>query len=289
MTARLRRFLGIRLGVLDQHPPRPLDVPDCAAPSKLEPDLPVISLVTPSFNQGQYIGETVRSVLGQHYSKLEYVIQDACSSDNTGQVLAQFPVDAFFLVRERDTGQADAINRGFARSQGEIMGWLNSDDFLMPGSLCKIGAYFRDNPEVDVVYGDRVVVNEHGLKIGMWALPGHDVEVLRQVDYIPQETMYWRRRLWDRAGGQVDASLKFAMDWELLLRFSAAGAKFAHLPVVLGAFRVHSAQKTSAQMSSVGFDEIRRLRQQYGGGCFTRLRRRVRHMQFLARHWVNNY
>jgi carbamoyltransferase len=162
---------------------------------------------------------------------------------------------------EADNGQAHAINLGFGRTRGEIMAWLNSDDLLLPGSLVRVADYFARHPNVDVVYGNRLLIDEQGREIGRWILPGHDAHALRWADYVPQETLFWRRSIWEKVGGRVDESFRFAMDWDLLIRFMDAGARFAHLPHFLGAFRVHNDQKTSSAIESTGLQEMTRIRQ----------------------------
>lgn len=166
-----------------------------------------------------------------------------------------------------DDGQADAIAKGFAKTTGgpdDVMAWINSDDFYLPGALGYVADYFARHPEVDVIYGHRILVDENSMEIGRWFLPKHNPEVLRLNDFVPQETLFWRRRIWDKVGG-IDPSFRFAMDWDLLLRFQAAGAKIVRVPYFLACFRIHPAQKTSAQMHSVGQQEIDRLRERTFG------------------------
>jgi hypothetical protein len=139
------------------------------------------------------------------------------------------------------------------------MAWLNSDDLLLPGTVAYVARYFLDHPDVDVVYGHRVNIDESDQEIGRWLMPTHDDELLRWADYIPQETLFWRRRLWEKVGAALDESFQFALDWDLLLRFQDAGANFARLPRFLGAFRVHAAQKTQAAMDGTGQVEMNRL------------------------------
>jgi SAM-dependent methyltransferase len=259
---RIAIFLKPKLGELYHHPPKALDIPAHYHYINPIPDnlLPRISVVTPSYNQGMFIERTVKSVLDQAYLNLEYIIQDGASTDNTFQVLLPYQGEISHFESAKDNGQTDAINRGFAKSTGEIMAYLNSDDLLLPGTLYYVAHYFLNHPEVDVVYGHRVLINEQDEEIGRWVMPPHDDAVLSWADYIPQETLFWRRRIWEKAGGRLDDSFRFAMDWDLILRFREAGAKFVRLPRFMGAFRVHDQQKTSAQLNSTGEQEMQFLR-----------------------------
>jgi Glycosyl transferase family 2 len=245
----LRQWTSPRLGVLRHHLPEPLSVPTRYLRATPPLDAPTISIVTPSYQQGRYLERTIFSVLNQHYPRLEYVVQDGGSSDETREVLEHFDRSLSHWACEADDGQADAINRGFAHTSGEIMAYLNSDDLLLPGSLAYVASYFAAHPDVDAVYGHRVLIDEHDALIGVWVLPPHDDAALTIADYVPQETLFWRRALWDRSGAGTDASLKFAIDWDLLLRFRDAGANIVRLPRFLGAFRVHDEQKTSREQS----------------------------------------
>ncbi len=257
---RARAALHPRLGTLNQYPPRKLKLPDPYACSLPAESLPSISLITPSFQQAQFIGRTIESVLSQGYPKLEYFVQDGGSTDGTVDVLQQYGDRLTGWLSEKDGGQSHAINLGFGRTRGEIMAWLNSDDLLMPGALHRVAEYFAQHPEVDVVYGHRILIDDDDREIGRWVLPAHDDEVLSWADFVPQETLFWRRTIWEKAGGQIDESFRFAMDWELLLRLRDAGARMVRMPDFLGAFRIHEAQKTSAQINDVGMGEMAQLR-----------------------------
>ena len=278
-----RRFLGVRLGRLYQYPPQPLTIGRLPKIGD-DHDLPLISLVTPSFNQAQFVKQTLESVVDQKYPNLEYVVQDAKSSDGTEVVLKDYAAKGVDIHIEADRGQADALNLGFARTSGEIMGYLNSDDLLLPGTSHFVGRYFRDNPSVDVIYGNRLIINESGFEIGRWILPGHDSQVLRFVDYVPQESMFWRRRIWDRVGASFDANLQFAMDWDLILRFLDAGAVFHHVPELFGVFRAHGNQKSQANFFARGAKEMAGLRSRHGGERLSRFRRTVLHWGYLSGH-----
>ena len=287
----IRRLIEIllpRLGHLSQYAPRPLTTLKAPKKSDATADLPKISIVTPSFNQGGFIERTLLSVIDQQYPALEYFVQDGNSKDKTVEVLQAYQDQLSGWASEKDSGQSQAINRGFAKTSGEIMAWLNSDDLLLPGSLQTVADYFNRHPDVDVVYGNRLMIDGDDQEIGRWIMPGHDSNVLSWVDYVPQETLFWRRRLWDKVGGHIDESFCFAMDWDLLVRFREAGAKFAHIPQFLGAFRVHSEQKTSAAINTIGFQEMDRIRQRLLGRIpsHPEIRRAV--LPFLFKHiWVD--
>jgi glycosyltransferase involved in cell wall biosynthesis len=266
LPARIRRFLsrlrGLlrpRIGVLHHYPPRPLRVPASYLTTEPPTAAPTISLVTPAFAHGRFLERTICSVLAQHYPRLEYFVQDGGSTDETLDVLRAYDELLDGWASEPDAGQADAINRGFQRTTGEIMGWLNSDDLLLPGALAYVAQYFAAHPEIDIVYGDRLIIDESDGEIGAWILPRHDDNALMLADYVPQETLFWRRDIWKAAGGRVDPDFGYALDWDLLLRFQKAGANIVHLPRFLGAFRVYEAQKTLAN-HAVGIEECDRLR-----------------------------
>jgi len=297
------------------YPARPITLEKFPATRALPQ--PVFSIVTPSYNHARFLPETMRSVLDQAGVQCDYVVQDGGSSDGSQALLERLAAEQAVRSKEHelrrsetqatspapcpvppasrliswssepDGGQADAIVKGFAKTSGgadDVMAWINSDDFYLPGALEFVADYFARHPDVDVVYGHRIVVNEESQEIARWFLPKHDPEVLRLNDFVPQETLFWRRRIWDKVGG-LDSSFKFAMDWDLLLRFQAAGAKIVRVPYFLACFRVHAAQKTSAQMHSVGQEEITRLRERTHGRPFppTELETHPRLLRYLRR------
>ncbi len=284
---RLKGLLGLRLGSLMQYRSRPLALPARYAEAPLPPDPPVISVVTPSLGQGRFLERTLLSVLGQGYPRLEYVVQDGGSADETVEVLEAYGGRLSHWESRPDRGQTHAINLGFRRTTGEVMAYLNSDDVLLPGALAYVARYFAAHPEVDVVYGHRVVVDEYDGEVGRWVLPPHDGAVLSWCDFVPQETLFWRRRVWERVGG-LDESFRFAMDWDLLLRLRDSGARFARLPRFLGALRVHARQKTLLQLLTVGEREMQRLRKRVHGRYVTHqeIRRAIR--PYLLRHALHD-
>jgi FkbM family methyltransferase len=262
--ARLRFWTHPRLGTLHHYDPRPLTVPATYVRAQPPNPPPTISIVTPSYQQGRFLERTVYSILSQKYPALEYVVQDGGSTDETIDVLRRFERGLHLWRSGPDEGQGDAINRGFQETTGEIMAWLNADDLLLPGALAYVARYFARHPHVDVVYGNRVMIDERDGQIGTWVLPSHNARALTYADYIPQETLFWRRRIWEAVGGQVDPRFSYALDWDLLIRFSSAGARIVRLPHYIGAFRVHEAQKTTAQHAT-GAIECDVIRQRLHG------------------------
>jgi hypothetical protein len=246
----------------EHYPPRPLAMPSeygrvepCAHP-------PHFAIVTPSFNQGRFLPATIKSVLSQNYPALSYHVQDGGSADDTRAILDSHR-DSLSWRSAQDRGQSHAINLGFSAVSGDIMAYLNSDDILLPGALAYVARYFEENPDIDVVYSHRVLMNERGMEIGRAILPRHDANVIKWFDFVPQETMFWRRRVWTAVGG-IDESFQYAMDWDFILRAQEAGFRFARVPRFLGGFRVHDAQKTSVMLER-GQQESERLRRRYLG------------------------
>lgn len=258
----------MRLGVLHQHEACHLRFENLPEPVLHSGAWPKISVATPSFNHAAFLERTMRSVLDQDYPALEYFVADGGSTDGTVNILKRHESRLAGWLSEKDHGPADAVNKALGRSSGEIMAWLNSDDLWVPGLLKFVGAWFAAHPDVDVIYGHRWIIDERDNLVGHWTLPRHDGEMLLWADFIPQETMFWRRRIWEKAGPALDESFKFAFDWELLLRFQRAGARIVRLPWFMGCFRVHPAQKSSADISTVGFAEMARLRERELGEAF---------------------
>lgn len=283
LKAPLRTDLAIRLNHEKQYRPRPLPPPADYEPAVAPADPPLISIVTPSYNQASFLRETMGSVLDQGYPRLEYVVQDGGSTDGTVELLQEQEGALTAWESKRDEGQADAVNQGMRRVNGDILAWLNSDDLLLPGALAYVASYFDAHPEVDVVYGHRILIDAEGREIGRWVLPPHDDETLRWADYVPQETLFWRRRIWEAAGGFVDDEFHFALDWDLLLRFAGAGARMARLPRFLGAFRIHDLQKNTT-IGHVHKQEVRKLITRTHGRDMS-AREIHRHMKpFFRRH-----
>jgi GT2 family glycosyltransferase len=279
------RVFEPKLGKLNQHAAREIRLPRrYSVRLRQRKGLPSIAIVTPSFNQGDFISRTIKSVIEQSYADVRYFVQDGASSDDSRQIIERFSKHLSGWEASPDDGQAQAINRGFANVSGDIMAWLNSDDVLLPGALDYVGNFFACNPEVDVVYGHRLLIDENDGHVGDWVLPKHDDNVLSWVDFVPQETMFWRRRIWERIGGELDESFQFAMDWDLLVRFRDAGAHFARLPRFLGGFRVHPEQKTAVAISDTGIEEMNRIRMKTLGRIPMRAEIQKAVLGYLLRH-----
>jgi glycosyltransferase involved in cell wall biosynthesis len=278
------RFLLPGLGNLSPCPPRDLVVPARYYQTPVPSPAPRISIVTPSLNQALFLEFTLRSVIEQNYPDIEYMVQDGGSSDGSVEILKRYERLLTRWESLQDRGQAHAINLGFAHATGEIMAWLNSDDLLLPGTLNYVADFFNQHPDVDVIYGHRILIDEMGREIGRWILPPHDEEAIRWADYVPQETLFWRRRIWKVIGGAVDEDFEFAMDWELILRFQEARAKFVRLPRFLGAFRVWPDQKTQKAMEKQGALEMAILLERYHGRLVSQAEAALQTRGYLARH-----
>lgn len=214
---------------------------------------PKISIVTPSFNQGQYIEQTILSVMNQGYPKVEHIVIDGGSTDATLGILEKYRGALAYVVSERDKGQSHAINKGMGRATGEIVTWLNSDDMLAPGALSAMAlAFHTSNADMVAgicrVYADGVLEDQHLTSCPNGPLPLEDLLDLdgcwNQGQFFYQPEVMFKRSLWDRAGGRVDEDLYYSMDYELWLRFAEAGARLHVIGRPIAWFRRHADQKT---------------------------------------------
>ena len=201
-----------------------------------------ISIITPSYNQGQFIGRTLQSVASQTGAEIEHVVFDGGSTDNTVDVLKAFEPPVRW-VSKKDKGQTDAVNQGIHATDGEIIGWLNSDDIYYPGAIARVVQYFQDHPDVDVVYGmaDHIDLVDHAFE----AYPSApwNLEQLKESCFICQPALFFRRRVVEQYG-LLDESLNYCMDYEYWLRLGKAGARFAYLEEKLAGSRLYADNKT---------------------------------------------
>ncbi len=209
---------------------------------------PKISVVTPSFNQGNYLEATIQSVLGQHYPNLEYILIDGGSTDNSVEIIRKYESKLAFWCSEKDSGLYDGVQKGFQKATGEIMCWINSDDMLHAKSLFAVAEIFSNIKEVEWLQGMPTVIDEDGRIVYVknfrqWSKYNY---FLADKEHIQQESTFWRKSLWDKAGSSVDTSLKLAGDYELWMRFFDH-AKLYCARTVLGAFRVRSKNQLSLE------------------------------------------
>jgi glycosyltransferase involved in cell wall biosynthesis len=215
------------------------------------------SIVTPSFNQAAFLGQTLFSVLTQDYPHLEYIVMDGGSTDDSADLIRAVADKLAYWCSEPDAGQADAVGKGFDRAQGDILGWLNSDDVLLPGALSKVADYFQQHPEVDAVSGGGYYIDVEGRPL----TAGFDSYTLGvaatfdrlrfyEQDGIFQPATFWRRSAYEAVGG-IDRSLQFILDRDLFTRL-AQRRPFGRLPELLACFRMHEDCK------SMRLQEVRR-------------------------------
>lgn len=242
---------------------------------------PLVSILTPSFNQARWLSDNLHSVAVQTYPHIEHVVMDGGSTDGSVELLrdAQPPVA---WRSEPDNGQSHAINKAFAASTGEIIGWINSDDCLFdPDVVDSVVAYFERHPKVDVVYGHAARINSAGtVSTIIWAIP-FSYRFLVRLDYIVQPAVFMRRRaIEDRF---LDEEFHFAMDWELWLRLAAKGGRFGRLPRVLACDRVQPDRKIKTWLHVLEQDCVR-LGELYGvGGPWYKYPRTVTVYNAIAR------
>ena len=210
---------------------------------------PKISIVTPSFNQGEYLEETILSVINQQYPNLEYIIIDGGSTDNSIEIIRKYAQHLSYWVSEPDNGMYAAIQKGFEKSTGEIMGWINSDDLLMRQSLFTLADIFSNNAEIDWVQGYPCVADESGRIIYQRPqrsskYPFYLKEYRNDGIFIQQESTYWRRSLWVKAGEAVSCDYRYAGDFELWMRFYNYAIQYT-TSALIGAFRRRKDQISS--------------------------------------------
>ena len=183
-------------------------------------EVPLVTVVTPSYNQVQYLEQTIRSVLGQGYPSLEYFIIDGGSQDGSLDIIQRYQDQLSYWVSEPDLGQTDAINKGFDRARGDFLAWLNSDDTYEPRALFEMVDFFETHPEVGMVYGSTLYIDETGTPVGQYPARQTSYRGLRQgVNTISQQAMFFRSKLWDMVG-PLDPTFYYAMDYDLWVRIA---------------------------------------------------------------------
>lgn len=204
---------------------------------------PKISIVTPSFNQGKYIREAIKSVMQQDYPDFEHIIIDNCSADDTTAILKEY--GHLKWVSEPDGGQSDALNKGFKKATGDIVGWLNADDRYLMGCFKKVSDYFRDEKQTDLIYGDYRLIDAQGNILQSRRELDFDLFMLKylHVLYIPSTSTFFRRRIF-LENNFLDNSYHYSMDYEFFLRLALKGYRFDHIHAFLADFRSHAKSKS---------------------------------------------
>jgi glycosyltransferase involved in cell wall biosynthesis len=237
-------------------------------------DFETISLVTATYNSSRYLEATLQSVLQQNYPALEYFVIDGASNDGTQAIIERYADRLTHWESAPDGGMYDAIQKGFTHSTGTIMGYLNSDDLHLPHTLRTVNTIFRDLPQVEWISSLRPMIwNEAGQPVDVMALNGYHKSAFMQGEYlygghymresIQQESTFWRRSLWEKAGGSLDTSLKLAGDLDLWARFYQH-ADLVGVRTILAGFRIHSEQLTSKQRQAYDSEAIA-VFQRHGG------------------------
>jgi glycosyltransferase involved in cell wall biosynthesis len=223
--------------------------------------LPKISVIIPSLNHQGFIDTTLRSVLDQNYPNLELWVIDGGSTDGTVERLKNYG-DAVSWISEPDHGQADAVNKGFARATGEIFGWLNSDDTYLRGALRYVGEFFADHPSDDAAYGDAYYVDRDGEVVRPYDTRDFDLGALANECYVCQPAVFFRRHVLADVG-MLDASLRVALDYDFWIRLFRTHPP-VRLPRFLATFRMYPENKTLALRSRAYREIVQTLRKHYG-------------------------
>lgn len=226
--------------------------------------LPKISITTPSYNQGQFLEETIRSVLSQNYPNLEYIIIDGGSTDNSVDIIKKYEKHLTYWVSEKDNGQSDAINKGFAKGTGDVFAWLNSDDLYLPDTLYKVGEYFRMHPDCNFLTGDGeifdTVTNKREYYIKAKNYSFSDLLWFHQGKYLPQPSVFFSKETFRRSGG-LDTGLYYTMDLDLWLKIRRE-SPLHYFPVCLSRLRRHADAKTQVDPQN-SVEEVNKAIERY--------------------------
>jgi glycosyltransferase involved in cell wall biosynthesis len=234
---------------------------------------PRVSIITPSFNQGQFLEESIRSVLEQDYPNIEYIIVDGGSADNSVEIIKKYQDRLAWWVSEKDKGHADALNKGFSHATGEILAWLNSDDIYSPSAVSEAVSALKTNPAVGMVYGDAELIDDSGIHAGQFGSKQTNYrQMLRGSVHIPQATTFFRAELW-RQVGPLDLSLFYSFDYDLWVRIAIV-SQLLYVPKPWAKFRIHVAGKTIVNDDRCYPDMLRVLARE-GGSWFSWLRLRM--------------
>lgn len=224
---------------------------------------PKISVVVPSFNQARFLEDTLLSVIEQQYPALELVVIDGGSTDNSVEIIKRYQSDLSYWVSEPDGGQTKGLIKGFERSTGEILCWLNSDDLMMNNCLDEVAQYFSDHPDVDMVFGNATWINEQGASLReQREIPFNRFIWMYTYNYIPGMSAYWRREIYKRVEG-LNPEYNLSMDADLWIRFADNG-RIKHVPRTWSCMRFYPEQKNN-RLRDLSDQEDIRIRSRYWG------------------------
>jgi glycosyltransferase involved in cell wall biosynthesis len=226
-----------------------------------DPNYPKISIVTPSYNQAQFLERTILSVLNQNYPNLEYIIIDGGSMDGSVEIIKKYEKYLTYWISEKDKGQSHAINKGFQKSTGEILAWLNSDDTYLPEALYKVVKSFEQNPEADLIFGNIYFINENGKEIGELRFTRFDFDTLiYEGGNLHQTGTFWTRNIYKRVGG-INPNYKFCMDYDFFCKVAEMGRLF-YIKDYFANFRIHTNAKSST-INTIGHKEHKEIMMRY--------------------------
>jgi glycosyltransferase involved in cell wall biosynthesis len=217
----------------------------------------LVSIITPSYHQAPYLEQTIQSVLGQDYPRIEYIVIDGGSTDQSVEIIKKYEDRLAYWISEKDKGQAEAINKGFARASGEIIAWLNSDDYYMLNTVSVAVRCFEQNPDVVMVYGDMLAVDENGHTINVLKYGQLSLEDLLCFQIIGQPSVFFRRSALEK-DELVEPTFHFMLDHHLWIRLAQQG-RILHVPQIWSAARYHPEAKNRARAAEFGREAFRVL------------------------------
>jgi len=246
--------------------------------ANLSTEHPLVSIITPSYNQASYLEKTIQSVLSQDYPRIEYLVADGASTDGSVDIIKKYTKtmesggllptlrqqaaglqkpSIGWWVSEKDSGQAEAINKGLARAKGDILAWLNSDDYYLPNTISAVVKIFEDKPDVVMVYGDMLAVDENGRTINVFKYKQLSLQDLICFQIVGQPSVFFRRAALEKAG-LLDTTFHFMLDHHLWIRIARQG-KILHVPQTWSAARYHAEAKNRAKAAEFGREAFRIL------------------------------